>query len=254
MLSLLRKFPTQFPYSDSQGRVSNSEAPSSSFILHFPQVLLWFFISLVFWPRQHNLNKAKTRERSWKPLECYHPFALWMCPPAGLFLLGQEREKLIQAYRTYRFEWQAEQIYSVQYLHSQRDQPIKKRLLERWRPLSSFLERWNQESEEKALGCNKSQKYWTWNWIGKTFTHGVDCGSLPAALGSSCKACYPLWLHTFSGCQCYFVQCGFPLGSPCSGPGRGEQAEFTPLFLFSSLLSSKFILSTAIILWLKTSW
>lgn len=173
MLSLLRKFPTQFPYSDSQGRVSNSEAPSSSFILHFPQVLLWFFISLVFWPRQHNLNKAKTRERSWKPLECYHPFALRMCPPAGLFLLGQEREKLIQAYRTYRFEWQAEQIYSVQYLPSQRDQPIKKRLLERWRPLSSFLERWNQESGEKALGCNKSQKYWTWNWVGKTFTHMV---------------------------------------------------------------------------------
>lgn len=84
--------------------------------------------------------------------------------------------------------------------------------------------------------------------------HSRGLSTLPAAPGSPYKGWHPLWLYSFSGCWCRFVEHGSLLGSLRLPWGEGGSRIF-PLLLISFLPSSRSIcqhLSTGF--WLKASW
>lgn len=100
-----------------------------------------------------------------------------MCSPAGPFLSGQEREKVIQAYRKYRFEWQVKQIYSLCRNYTPRGgQSIRKEFIREVKATRLFL--WEMELgvwgesvgmqwKPKVLGLqlNWQKHSLTWPWI-----------------------------------------------------------------------------------------
>lgn len=205
-------------------KVSNSETSSTSYILLFTWVLFKFSISLIPWPSQHDKAKTgteKEKDTRYAITDLLQGHVLQLVHFSRETWRGQERTKEIQTYRKFRFEWQAKQIYSLSSNYAPRGaNPSKKSLLGRWRPQAISLgdgitslgrKPWNAIEARRTMLGTEMTKHIHW--------HGPGCTSLTAAADSVCKGCHPLWLHTFLGCPCHFVQHGSPLGSQCTGEG-----------------------------------
>lgn len=112
-------------------------------------------------------------------------------------------------------------IYSLSSSYAPRGaNPSKKQFVREVKATGNFSKRWNYKSGRKPWNAIEARC----TVLGTEMTKhipwcGSGCTSLTAAPDSLCKGCHFLWLHTFLGCPCHFVQHGSPLGSQCTGQG-----------------------------------
>lgn len=145
--------------------------------------------------------------------------------------------KEIQTSRKYRCERQAKQIYSLSSNYGPRGvNPPKESLSGRQRPQAISLGDGIASLGSKAWNAIEARC----TRLGPEITnvlHGLGCPPLPAALGSSCKDCHPLWLLSFLCCHWHFVSTALLCNHSVQASGEGIKQNL-PLFSSFHLLGS----------------